>query len=80
MQALHGEGGVYVVRVHGLHELHGLHAVHAVHDKSGENHGESNPGVADPNNLQTTPAHDASPTVSSCGRQGDKGGNGPGFA
>ena len=67
MQALHGEGGVYVVRVHGLHELHGLHAVHAVHDKSGENHGESNPGVADPNNLQTNPAHDAGPTVYSCG-------------
>lgn len=36
MQALPGEGGVYVVRVHGLHELHGLHAVHAVHDKFGK--------------------------------------------
>ena len=50
--------------------VHGLHAVHAVHDKSGENHGESNPGVADPNNLQTNPAHDAGPTVYSCGIRG----------
>ena len=41
--------------VHGLHELHGLHAVHAVHGKSGENHGESNPGEADPKVLQTNP-------------------------
>lgn len=60
--------------------VHGLHAVHAVHGKSGKNHGESNPGEADPKDLQTNPAHVAGPTVYSCGIRGDKGGIGPGFA
>jgi len=41
--------GGNLLSVHGLHELHGLHAVRAVHDKYGKNHGESNPGVPDPN-------------------------------
>ena len=38
-------------------------SVHAVHDISGENHGKSNPGVADPKDLQTNPAHVAGPSV-----------------
>jgi len=53
-----------------VHGLHGLHAVHAVHDKSGKNHRESIPGVADPKDLQTNPAHVAGPTVYSCGIRG----------
>ena len=52
--------------------VHGLHAVHAVHGKSGKNHGESNPGEADPKDLQTNPAHVAGPTVYSCGIRGIK--------
>ena len=63
-----------------VYELHELHAVNAVHDKSGKFHGESNPGAADPKDLQTNPAHVAGPTVYSCGIRGDKGGKGPGFA
>ena len=50
--------------------VHGLHAVHAVHGKSGENHGKPNPGLADPKDLQTNPAHIADPTVYSCGMRG----------
>ena len=61
--------------VHGLHELHGLHAVHAVHGKSGKNHGESNPGEADPKDLQTNPARVAGPTVYSCGIRGIRAAN-----
>ena len=53
-----------------LAEILSVHGLHAVHYKSEENHGESNPGVADPNNLQTNPAHDAGPTVYSCGIRG----------
>ena len=56
--------------VHGLHELHGLHAVHAVHDKSGEFHGKLIHGVTEPKDLQTNPAHNAGPTVYSCGIRG----------
>lgn len=62
--------------VHGLHELHGLHAVHAVHGKSGENHRKLIPGLDDPKNLQTNPAHDAGPTVYSCGMRGIRAASG----
>ena len=36
----------------------------------GKTTGNRNPGVADPKNLQTNPAHDAGPTVYSCGIRG----------
>ena len=53
-----------------VHELHGLHAVHALHEKPGENHRKLIPGLADPKDLQTNPAHDAGPIVYSCGIRG----------
>ena len=56
-----------ILSIHGLRELHGLHAVHAAHDKSGKNHRKPIPGMADPKDLQTNPAHDAGWAVYSCG-------------
>ena len=58
-----------ILSVHGLHAVHAAYAAHAVHDQSGKNHRKPIPVAADPKALQTTPAHDAGPTVYSCGIQ-----------